>query len=333
MRIYLLTLFSFLSQLGFGQISDFKEVDFQKADSIAYSHDKEDLKNLPILSYKLTSELDRDVEKFRSIFTWVSTNIIYDHDMYKKIQAKERKYVDDSLALNNWKKSMVPIAFEKLEKQRKTTCGGYAYLINELAKMADLECELIIGYSKTPVSNTEFPARVNHTWNAVKLNGKWYLCDATFASGYYDPNIYEYVPEYNEYYFLSDPDLFIMNHYPLDHKWLLTDTKTSLEQFILAPVIYKEAYKHDFKPSQPSTLKVKMQKGISRRFSFITDKAFKDEDITLWIGEKVKRKPALISNGEGRLEFDITFNSKGTYDLHVQVSEDYVASYVVKVKK
>ena len=63
-------------------------------------------------------------------------------------------------------------------------CTGYAYLIKELCFLANIESEIIDGYARTVRSNIDALDMANHSWNAVKLNNKWYLCDATWSSGY-----------------------------------------------------------------------------------------------------------------------------------------------------
>ena len=63
-------------------------------------------------------------------------------------------------------------------------CTGYAYLIKEMCFIADLDCEIIDGYARAFDANVNGLESLNHSWNAVKLNNKWYLCDATWSSGY-----------------------------------------------------------------------------------------------------------------------------------------------------
>ena len=74
------------------QVSDFKHLDFTKADSIALSLKKEKLTNLPELSYKLTSNLDTDAERFRAIYRWVCANIANDYGLYLKNNRKRQRF-------------------------------------------------------------------------------------------------------------------------------------------------------------------------------------------------------------------------------------------------
>lgn len=79
------------------QISDFDNINFENADKTAYAYKGNDLTNLPGLAYNLTHNLSTDVEKFRAIYTWVSTNIESDYNGYRKNHAKRSKLQKDSL--------------------------------------------------------------------------------------------------------------------------------------------------------------------------------------------------------------------------------------------
>ena len=75
MRYLLLFLVALQSH---AQKSDFKQISFKKADSIAFAFKNEGLDNMPQLAYKLTSGLSTDVERFRAIYKWVCANIAND---------------------------------------------------------------------------------------------------------------------------------------------------------------------------------------------------------------------------------------------------------------
>ncbi len=72
-------------------------------------------------------------------------------------------------------------------------------------------------------TKTNYKTIPNHAWNAVKLNNKWYLCDATWSSGYIDMATYIFEYDYVNTYFLQDPIEFNTHHIPLDDSWKLID--------------------------------------------------------------------------------------------------------------
>ncbi len=219
-KLYILLLFTFTWQLN-AQQSDFKTISFKKADNIAALLEGKELNNLPLLAHNLTYKLDTDVERFRAIYYWVCHNIKNDYYLMVKNDRMRRKLKNDITQLNTWNKTFKKEVFNKLSKERKTLCTGYAFLIKELAMHAGLECEIVNGYGNTSNSfkNLKMP---NHSWNVIKLNGKWYLCDATWSSGFIDES-YQFKFNYNDAFFLMEPQQFGKNHKPLNSKWFLYD--------------------------------------------------------------------------------------------------------------
>ena len=74
-------------------------------------------------------------------------------------------------------------------KDRKSTCDGYTNLFDDLAREMGLESSRIVGYAKGFDYTPGKPlAKPNHSWNAVKLEGKWNLIDATWGAGSVEGN-------------------------------------------------------------------------------------------------------------------------------------------------
>lgn len=213
------------------QVSDFKRIDFGRADSVARLYPNHPLNSLPDLANKLTRPFTTDAEKFRAVFTWVCLNIRNDYELYLK-NKQQREQCKTEAELKIWYKTFSKTLFLELLNNHKTICTGYAYLIRELALASGLECVIVDGYGRTPGSklNKDFP---NHNWNAVKLNGKWYLCDATWASGRIDNLSKTFVANYNDDFFLMTPEKFIKRHFPLDDRWMLMEMpQPTLQEFL-----------------------------------------------------------------------------------------------------
>jgi len=332
-KIIILFLYCYSS---YAQIDDFKEINFQDADSIANRYRGEDLRNLPLLAHKLTAKLPSEAAKFRAIYTWVSTNITSDYNGAAKNQRKRKKMINDSKALDEWNRIFKVKVFKKLLRNKKTICTGYAYLVKELATLTNLECKIIHGYGRTIDTNIGDSAFANHSWNAVKLDGKWYLCDATWSSGYTDLPSYEFMQDYNEGYFLTRPDLFAKSHYPLETKWLLLDKQPSLDSFLYAPLIYGEAFKHKIMPLSPNKMYIETLKKRSTKFVLQVFKSFKIEDLRLEIVHGSTNNIVKVANASisgSTLEFDHIFNSTGYYDFHIKIKDQVIVTYLVKVKR
>jgi len=330
---YILALILFIIfNISNAQIYDFKNIDFTRADNIAKLNKGENLQNLALLSYKLTSKLPTKVEKFRAIYTWVSTNISSDIKQQNKIFRIQKKFKNDSIAFIKWNEEYKKKVFKKLLKHNKTMCTGYAYIIKELAFLADIECEIVDGYGRTVESNIDSLETTNHSWNAVKLNGKWYLCDATWSSGYVNEN-YNFIEDYNDGYFLTTPILFAKNHYPIQKKWLLNNVTTNIT-FTTSPLVYGETFKYKIVNLTPSKMNVEVKKNEEISFNF---KALKDiplDKISLifYLGDKeLPFNIYDIKSEKGIIKFKNKFKWKGFYDVHLKIKNDIVATYSIKV--
>lgn len=316
------------------QINDFKDVDFTKADNIAKLNNGENLKNLPLLTYKLTNKLPTDVEKFRAIYSWICHNVKGDFRLHSNVTNKRIKFKNDSTSFLNWNRSYKKIIFQKLLKHKKTMCTGYAYLLEQMAKIANIECKIIDGYGRgnsTNINNLDF---VNHSWNAVKLNNKWYLCDATWSSGYMVGNGI-FINDYNDGYFLTKPSLFAKNHFPLNKKWLLTTT-ISEYQFLNAPIVYGELFKYKIDEIRPKNLNFTVKKNTDIDFSYQTLNNLSKNRINLvFYSGNIEKKLTVHnkSNSKNSLKFTTKFKNRGTYDIHLKINNDIVLTHTVKVIK
>jgi Uncharacterized protein involved in cytokinesis, contains TGc (transglutaminase/protease-like) domain len=98
-----------------------------------------------------------DYQKAYWAYHWVLDNVCYSHD-FENISA-----------------------YSGLTEEG-TVCGGYSALYCALATKLGLECRCINGSAGTSSID-------DHTWNLVKLDGKWYCVDTTWGD-YYAPEMY-----------------------------------------------------------------------------------------------------------------------------------------------
>ncbi|XP_070546241.1 kyphoscoliosis peptidase-like [Ptychodera flava] len=167
------------------------------------------LKNSPkdLVSY-LLKPAKNDLERYRLLFRWEAQNVDYDVEGYYS-----GNYGDNSP--------------EGVLKNGKSVCEGYGGLYKYLCELAGLECVKLSGASKGGdyKPGDVFPiidgkVKTDHAWNKIKIDGEWYLCDCTWAAGAvgFDKDCGEnkYTRCWNEYYFLSDPEMFTSKHFPID---------------------------------------------------------------------------------------------------------------------
>ena len=336
MRWITLILFS-VSLSSFAQRSDFKDINFKKADSLAYVYQHENLSNLPVLTHNLTANLTTDVEKFRAIYTWVSISIENDYSSYLTTKKKRKKLSENQEALIAWNANYTPKVFENLLKHKKTACTGYAYLIRELAALAGINSKIVDGYGRTATLTLNTKSIPNHSWNAVELNGKWYLCDATWSAGKIikDNLGTRFEQQYFKDYFLAEPELFIRNHYPLDISMSLVPKPLSFEEFIEGPVIYKEAFSFSTIPVFPKKMNLSLVKNDGISFVISSPYSIETKSLLLLLrknGIQNSVQPK-ITRRDSEYIIHYIFNTQGSYDVHLSIENVIIATYVVDVSR
>ncbi|XP_064197224.1 kyphoscoliosis peptidase [Anguilla rostrata] len=163
------------------------------------------------LVQELMKGISGDLEKLRAIWMWVTHHIEYDVEGLR-VPSLRRSGAADVL------------------RSGKAVCAGYAGLFQEMCRVAGIECETVSGYSKGAgyKLGKRFNGDTNHAWNAVRLGGRWHLLDSTWGAG----NCSEkFRFDYNEFYFLTHPALFVGDHFPEDAKWQLLTPRVSLKQY------------------------------------------------------------------------------------------------------
>ena len=319
------------------QSAHINHLNFKKADSIALVYKGAKLDNLPILTHKLTANLSSDTEKFRAIYKWVCTNIENDYNLYFKNSFKRKKLQKNTTKLTHWNRKFRKTIFNTLLKKNRTICTGYAFIIKQLAELANIECEIVNGYGKTSSTRKTDLSIPNHSWNAVKLNNKWYLCDATWASGIQNPETMNFEFNYIDGFFLSNPNLFAMNHFPENQKWLLTKKATTeFNLFLDNPILYNDAYTYLTNHILPKKMHHVIQKNEKIHFKYLLKSNTKKESIHLLIDNGVSSKktiPHLKYHQDNSIDFSYTFTKKGFYDIHLFIDHHLIATYTVKVTK
>ena len=178
--------------------------------------------------YKTNSKYN-DLDKYAIFFYYLCTKIQYD---IKKVNKDEKD-------------------LEKIFKSGLANSLQFCKLFEFMCKKHLLRVRHISGFCKSKESpyfkvgtNSD---RINHHWNAIYINNKWYFCDLTFGSGGIKPRG-EFKKDYfNPFYFLTPPDTLIETHRPIDDLWQLSSKIIPPKQFsskkeILFGEFYKQVY-------------------------------------------------------------------------------------------
>ena len=185
----------------------------KKIDAHVLSTPNEETASVERLSQYLANPWQGDRNKAYAIFRWLSFNVAYDVDGF--FGRTEKRGCDASNVLQH----------------RVSVCAGYANLFESLGKAAGLKVHTIGGYAKG--YGFEPGQRIkdtNHAWNAVQVNGEWYICEPTWGAGYLGNDLtFHRSPDVAM--FLMDPEYAICSHYPSDEQWQLLDQPISKEEF------------------------------------------------------------------------------------------------------
>jgi len=184
---------------------------FEKVDSYVETFDSDKSLTLEKLVKKLTKPFPKDVEKVRAIFYWIADNIEYDFASFK----------DNTVTTTQ-------VQPETVYNKRKAVCEGYSNLFKAMLNSCNIESEVISGYARNDIE-TIFLYDSNHAWNSAKINNRWYLFDVTWARDTLNKKV-------NDFYFQTEPEIFILNHYPTDYHWSLLKTKYSLDDYMKFPI-------------------------------------------------------------------------------------------------
>ena len=166
------------------------------------------------LASLLSQNAATESDKARIIYAWITQHVTYDVAAFNEAIANDN-YPD--------------VSPTKVLRDRTTICSGYSNLYQALAEAMGLDAAIVIGYARgaTPPNDPRFKD-INHAWNSVKIDGSWYLLDATFGAGSIQNG--KFAANYNPYYFATPPQQFFDLHYPEDSGWqLLSTTQTRTE--------------------------------------------------------------------------------------------------------
>lgn len=214
MKRLLVAIFLSVQIIVFSQNNDFSEID-----NYISSLNIDRSITIPDLTGKLTSPFHSDLQKVRAVFFWIATNIRYDDE--ENDASFRARYPSDMEKINTTYSS------------RKGVCSGYSHLFRYMLGLSGIRCNVITGYARNDLK-TCFPKNPNHAWNSVKIDNSWYLFDVTWAR--------DSLRKVNDLWFMTDPGLFIMNHYPEYKPYTLMKESPSLEEFMHFPVYTKSFY-------------------------------------------------------------------------------------------
>lgn len=289
--------------------AELKAFDYTHADSIALHFPKKKYKTVTEIANALTDDLKTEQEKFRAIFRWITDNIEYNKSAQSIVEA------------------------DKIVRKNKAVCQGFSNLLKEMCNTVNIPCEVIAGYTKTEVKDiNKSLKKTDHAWNCVQLHGTWYLVDVTWATSKYNIVTHKYMKEFDEHYFLTPPQRFILDHYPKDKKYQFLEKTVRKSAFSRWPVYYTDYFhfnienisleKGIFKWHQRDTLKVNVTSSTLLKNAAVLVNADKYvSPVDLKYDEKKKQYC-----------FSYVFPQAVKSDFTLYLNDVCIAEYLIRVK-
>lgn len=131
--------------------------------------------------------------------------------------------------------------------RRTAVCAGYAKLLEALGQAIGEEIVYVVGDSRSQTSDL---GGQGHAWNAAKINGNWYLMDATWDSGYVDRT--GFTPQYKTSYLFPPPEVMRVSHFPDDSAWQLASRPLSRGEFLRQPMMRPQFFAEGLKLILPT---------------------------------------------------------------------------------
>ncbi len=234
-------------------------------------------------------------DKARAIYMWMIRNITWD-----------KNSVDLFLKTGN-RKDLKPNTPESVFKTGKGVCGGFSHLFKKMVNLAGLDAISIFGYYKGAAAyyKGKLGKGPDHAWNAVRIEGKWYLIDAAYGS------LFAF-----EYYFLGEPAHFIRTHFPAKPNYQFLAAPVTREEFEKGASVHAAFFLHQLSDLLPDNQSIQTAK---RKTVTVRLKAPETIDVAAAVqagGKMTDFKVKRTRKGED-IFLTVDFPEKGSYTLLV----------------
>lgn len=237
------------------------------------------------ITQHITFPFRSELEKVRAIYRYLTTHLSYDQEAYRDGERRINRNVTDVL------------------QRGKAVCWGYATTFKAMCDAAGINSYVISGYARdAPIPSSAYE-NSNHVWNAVQIEGKWHLLDATWGSTLLRADTYFSIEDGIDY-FLPNPDLLIHSHFPLMKMWQLKRCPTKYEDFI--------AYKFDQDESQ-------CEYNFPVHIDYFLRLDFYTQQVTI-MREAYDINPSISNRRQiGHALIDVAVRNKERGDLHLEM--------------
>lgn len=322
MKVFLTTLILFF--VGFIQAQNFQTVDER-----IRSYPK-NITSAEQLAAQIAHDFSTDTEKVRAIYTWLATNIRYDVVKFNKGDIRINFSYTDQRDLQQKINAVNNHTVNETMRTKKAVCEGYAQTFKKVSELLEIPCLFISGYSKTSIEDIgKSPKQEDHAWNAVRIDDTWHLIDATWGAGVTQNG--QWKPRFDNYYFFTKPDEFVLSHLPSEAELSFTGKKHSVANFFKKPLYSHAYFEHRLQLMSPlqGDLRVRSNSNISFEFEQLP------ENMSLHYAFKENMRPTLIEPTckNSKCTFSIPFTGTKNTELFIIANRKTALQYKVTVTK
>lgn len=284
-----------------------------------------------IYNHKLVSDSDR----IGAAYYWIAKNIVYDtksHFSKKKKPIYNFRYKTQEEKQQKIHEINMRIADEGF-KERKAVSRGFSIMFKRLCNNCGVECEIVSGSVKLKTKDIgRKPGRTDYFWNAVKMGGNWYLVDAAMGAGLLNEKSHTFTPDYNETFYLANPEFFALNHYPDQNEWLFCNMTD--EDFGSLPLFYPSYVKADIYLRNGLEGVVNFEPGDSLKLVFApkdeVNAKSKTNTFTYALEGDSKVKPLEYQLLEGEIILEIPLGDNRNDFLNIYLDKSPLLTFKIK---
>lgn len=211
---------------------------YKKTDSIVNTYPRFSI--VENLANRIEKDFSSDTEKVRAAFFWLTKNIRYNlRQLYNTKQRSYRFSYSSEEEKKQKMQSLIDDLVNKAFRNKTGVCEEYAQSFKKICDLLNIKSELIKGSVRTDANDIANIQNPNHIWNAVEINNRWIIIDATWAAGYEYNR--KWIRKFNDYYFDIPFQKIFKTHYPEDTLWRLRFGRMTIEEFYNQP-IYSQQY-------------------------------------------------------------------------------------------
>jgi hypothetical protein len=241
--------------------------------------------------------------RVKALHDWVVTRLEYDHE---SVKPGRRKPQDANAVFTS----------------RLAVCEGYARLLVALGAETGDQIVYLGGDVREDDGR---PAPAGHAWNAVKLEGRWYLVDATWDDPVDEQNRSR---SYRTDYLFIPPSIAIFDHFPDDARWQLLEHPLTRAEFLRQPQARPGLAREGLTLKQPAGLAV--ETGGSA-LDLALENPFRRYVMIVYEPDGAPRRECAVTNdariattcpvpASGSAEIFTNDRREGTYQLAAKIS-------------